>query len=129
MAPSSIAHQSNEDHTHSSMMAWRVHEFGPPDVMRFERILRPHPSPGEVPRQSQSRWGRSMGWLDQGRKERFAATTAPHSGLGTVRGRRRRAVGGPACGRSGLWWPIENVGGVWVFGNRKRNRSCPIGIN
>jgi NADPH:quinone reductase-like Zn-dependent oxidoreductase len=48
MAPSSIAHQSNEDHTHSSMMAWRVHEFGPPDVMRFERILKPHPSPGEV---------------------------------------------------------------------------------
>jgi NADPH:quinone reductase-like Zn-dependent oxidoreductase len=48
MAPSSIAHQSNEDHTLSSMMAWRVHEFGPPDVMRFERILRPHPSPGEV---------------------------------------------------------------------------------
>src|SRR5689334_2971404 len=48
MAPSSIAHQSNGDHTHSSMMAWRVHEFGPPDVMRFERILKPHPSPGEV---------------------------------------------------------------------------------
>ena len=48
MAPSSIAHQGNEDHTHSSMMAWRVHEFGPPDVMRFERTLRPHPSPGEV---------------------------------------------------------------------------------
>ena len=48
MAPSSIAHHGNEDHIHSSMMAWRVHEFGPPDVMRFERILRPHPSPGEV---------------------------------------------------------------------------------
>jgi len=48
MAPSSIAHQGNEDHTLASMMAWRVHEFGPPDVMRFERILRPHPSPGEV---------------------------------------------------------------------------------
>jgi NADPH:quinone reductase-like Zn-dependent oxidoreductase len=48
MAPSSIAHQGNEDHTHSSMMAWRVHEFGPPDVMRFERIPRPDPSPGEV---------------------------------------------------------------------------------
>jgi NADPH:quinone reductase-like Zn-dependent oxidoreductase len=48
MAPSSIAHQGNEDHAHSSMTAWRVHEFGPPDVMRFERILRPHPSPGEV---------------------------------------------------------------------------------
>jgi hypothetical protein len=40
MAPSSIAHQGNEDHTHSSMMAWRVHEFGPPDVMRFERTQR-----------------------------------------------------------------------------------------
>src|ERR1043166_2447535 len=48
MAPSGIAHQGNEDHTLASMMAWRVHEFGPPDVMRFERILRPHPSPGEV---------------------------------------------------------------------------------
>src|SRR5256714_14288124 len=48
MAPSSIAPQGNEDHTHSSMMAWRVNEFGPPDVMRFERILRPHPNPGEV---------------------------------------------------------------------------------
>src|SRR4029450_10773402 len=48
MKVSSIAHQGNEDHARSSMMAWRVHEFGPPDVMRFERILRPHPSPGEA---------------------------------------------------------------------------------
>jgi NADPH:quinone reductase-like Zn-dependent oxidoreductase len=48
MASSSIAHQGNEGHTHSSMMAWRVHEFGQPDVMKFDRILRPHPSPGEV---------------------------------------------------------------------------------
>jgi NADPH:quinone reductase-like Zn-dependent oxidoreductase len=32
----------------SSMMAWRVHEYGPPDVMKFERIPRPDPSPGEV---------------------------------------------------------------------------------
>ena len=30
------------------MMAWRVHEFGPPDVMRFERVPRPNPGPGEV---------------------------------------------------------------------------------
>jgi NADPH:quinone reductase-like Zn-dependent oxidoreductase len=30
------------------MMAWCVHEFGPPDVMRFERVLRPAPGPGEV---------------------------------------------------------------------------------
>jgi len=30
------------------MMAWRVHEFGPPEVMKFERISRPEPGPGEV---------------------------------------------------------------------------------
>jgi NADPH:quinone reductase-like Zn-dependent oxidoreductase len=29
-------------------MAWRVHEFGPPDVMRFERVQLPSPGPGEV---------------------------------------------------------------------------------
>src|SRR3954447_15543066 len=31
-----------------SMMAWRVHEFGPPNVMRFERVPRPNPGPSEV---------------------------------------------------------------------------------
>ena len=30
------------------MRAWRVHEFGPPDVMKFEEIDRPNPGPGEV---------------------------------------------------------------------------------
>jgi NADPH:quinone reductase-like Zn-dependent oxidoreductase len=30
------------------MMAWRVHEFGSPEVMKFERVPRPEPSPGEV---------------------------------------------------------------------------------
>jgi NADPH:quinone reductase-like Zn-dependent oxidoreductase len=48
MAPSSIVPQANEDQTHSTMMAWRVHEFGPPDIMRFERVPRPNPGPGEV---------------------------------------------------------------------------------
>jgi NADPH:quinone reductase-like Zn-dependent oxidoreductase len=32
----------------SSMMAWRVHEYGPPDVLRFEQIPRPDPGPGDV---------------------------------------------------------------------------------
>lgn len=32
----------------SSMMAWRVHDYGPPDVMKFERTPRPDPGPGEV---------------------------------------------------------------------------------
>ena len=31
-----------------SMMARRVHEYGPPEVMRFERIPRPDPGPGVV---------------------------------------------------------------------------------
>jgi hypothetical protein len=35
----SIVDQTKEDQTHSSMMAWRVHEFGPPDVMRFESYV------------------------------------------------------------------------------------------
>jgi NADPH:quinone reductase-like Zn-dependent oxidoreductase len=32
----------------SSMKAWRVHEFGPPEAMIFETIPRPVPGPGEV---------------------------------------------------------------------------------
>jgi NADPH:quinone reductase-like Zn-dependent oxidoreductase len=48
MASNSIGHPANEDQTPSSMMAWRVHEFGPPNVMRFERVLRPSPGPSEV---------------------------------------------------------------------------------
>jgi NADPH:quinone reductase-like Zn-dependent oxidoreductase len=30
------------------MMAWRVHEFGSPETMKFERVPRPEPGPGEV---------------------------------------------------------------------------------
>jgi NADPH:quinone reductase-like Zn-dependent oxidoreductase len=48
MAPSSIVHQANEDQPQLSMLAWRVHEFGSPDVMRFEQVLRPNPGRGEV---------------------------------------------------------------------------------
>jgi NADPH:quinone reductase-like Zn-dependent oxidoreductase len=44
----SSSNQSSQGQTPSSMMAWRVHEFGPPDVMKFERIPRPDPGPGEV---------------------------------------------------------------------------------
>ena len=31
-----------------SMLAWQVHEFGPPAVMKLERVLRPDPGPHEV---------------------------------------------------------------------------------
>jgi NADPH:quinone reductase-like Zn-dependent oxidoreductase len=30
------------------MMAWRVHEFGSPEIMKFEQVDRPTPGPGEV---------------------------------------------------------------------------------
>ncbi len=48
MTASSTVPQANEERTHSTMMAWRVHEFGSPDVMKFERVPRPEPGPGEV---------------------------------------------------------------------------------
>jgi NADPH:quinone reductase-like Zn-dependent oxidoreductase len=48
MPPSSIVHPADEDQTHSAMMAWRVQEFGPPNVMRFEQVPRPNPGPSEV---------------------------------------------------------------------------------
>lgn len=48
MNPSSIVPEANDNQSPSSMMAWRVHEFGPPDVMRFEQVPRPSPGAGEV---------------------------------------------------------------------------------
>jgi NADPH:quinone reductase-like Zn-dependent oxidoreductase len=50
------------------MMAWRVHEFGPPDVMRFEPIPRPEPSAGEVLVKVQAAGvGPWDGWIRAGR--------------------------------------------------------------
>jgi NADPH:quinone reductase-like Zn-dependent oxidoreductase len=48
MIPSSIVPQANDERSHSTMMAWLVHEFGPPEVMKFERVPWPEPGPGEV---------------------------------------------------------------------------------
>ena len=48
MTASSIVPQANEEQTDSTMMAWRVHQFGSPEVMKFERVPRPEPDPGEV---------------------------------------------------------------------------------
>jgi len=48
MTPSSTVAPADHDGTHPTMMAWRVHEFGPPEVMKFERIPRPEPGLGEV---------------------------------------------------------------------------------
>jgi NADPH:quinone reductase-like Zn-dependent oxidoreductase len=48
MSTNSINHDAVQDPTRSSMMAWRVHEFGPPEIMQFERVPVPDPGPGEV---------------------------------------------------------------------------------
>src|SRR3954468_3353496 len=50
------------------MMAWRVHEFGPPDVMRFERVPRPDPGAGEVLVKVEAvRVGPWDGWIRAGK--------------------------------------------------------------
>jgi NADPH:quinone reductase-like Zn-dependent oxidoreductase len=48
MSSDSIVHEADDHQTDPSMMAWRVHEFGPPNVMKFERVPRPNPGPSEV---------------------------------------------------------------------------------
>jgi NADPH:quinone reductase-like Zn-dependent oxidoreductase len=47
MTTDSVTHEL-PDQVDTSMMAWRVHEFGPPETMQFERVPRPDPGPGEV---------------------------------------------------------------------------------
>jgi NADPH:quinone reductase-like Zn-dependent oxidoreductase len=48
MTTDSIVNEADRDPIHASMMAWRVHEFGPPQTMTFESIPRPSPGLGEV---------------------------------------------------------------------------------
>ena len=48
MSTNSISYEASQDAAPSSMMAWRVHEFGPPETMQFERVPVPDPGPGEV---------------------------------------------------------------------------------
>jgi NADPH:quinone reductase-like Zn-dependent oxidoreductase len=48
MTTNSISHDKGRDQVDTSMMAWCVHEFGPPKIMRFERIPVPSSGPGEV---------------------------------------------------------------------------------
>jgi NADPH:quinone reductase-like Zn-dependent oxidoreductase len=48
MTPNRIDSEVTEDQPQPSMLAWRVHEFGPPEVMRLEHVPRPKLSSGEV---------------------------------------------------------------------------------
>src|SRR3954467_9487236 len=47
MTASGIA-QGGQARTQSTMMCWRIYEFGPPEIMKFEPVSRPEPGPGEV---------------------------------------------------------------------------------
>jgi NADPH:quinone reductase-like Zn-dependent oxidoreductase len=48
MTTGNVSHEGARHQVGTSMMAWRVHEFGPPETMRFERVPVPAPGPGEV---------------------------------------------------------------------------------
>lgn len=48
MSTNNNVHDARPDQSQASMMAWRVHEFGPPETMQFERVPMPDPGPGEV---------------------------------------------------------------------------------
>ena len=43
-----LAGKTSPGPARSDMLAWRVHQFGPPEAMILERIPRPDPGPGEV---------------------------------------------------------------------------------
>ena len=45
---SSRVENASEGPARGSMLAWRVHEFGPPEAMILEKIPRPNPGRGEV---------------------------------------------------------------------------------
>jgi NADPH:quinone reductase-like Zn-dependent oxidoreductase len=44
----SISHEEAQGQVGRLMKAWRVHEFGPPETMQFERVPVPSPGLGEV---------------------------------------------------------------------------------
>src|SRR5918994_4115329 len=48
MTTNILSHEEARSKVGTSMKAWRVLEFGPPETMQFERIPVPSPSPGEV---------------------------------------------------------------------------------
>jgi NADPH:quinone reductase-like Zn-dependent oxidoreductase len=48
MSTNNNVHDARPDQSQASMMAWRVHDFGSPETMQFERVPVPSPGPGEV---------------------------------------------------------------------------------
>src|SRR3569833_4332833 len=48
MASSDSLAARNDTQSHSVMLAWRVHQFGPPEVMSYEQVPKPTPGTDEV---------------------------------------------------------------------------------
>ena len=68
----------------SSMMAWRVHEYGPPDVMKFEQIpTAPIPGPGEVLLKVKAAGVGPWDGYNTGGARCPAGTASPDAGLGS----------------------------------------------
>ena len=83
MTASGTFHQANVEQSDSSMMAWRVHEFGPPNIMRFERVPRPNPGRGEVLLKVEAAGvGPWDGWIRAGKSA--VQQPLPHSGIRSV---------------------------------------------
>src|SRR5438874_11975658 len=104
MDVSGVDHQRIGYHTHSAMMAWHVHEFETPDVMRFERILRPHPSPGEVSSKSKP-LGSVHGMAGSGTERALCRNHCP-----SLWARICPAKSSP-CSRGTCVWEIRFMGG------------------
>lgn len=68
MTTNSSSHKEARGQVGTSMMAWRVHEFGPPETMQFERVPVPSPGPGEVlVKVNAAGVGPWDGWIRSGR--------------------------------------------------------------
>ena len=90
-ATSVVLSRANEDQTRSTMRAWRVHGFGPPEAMTFERVPRARSRPRRSSCESPRGRNWSLGWVGQGWEKRSSA--AASLTLGSDLSGEVRAVG------------------------------------
>ena len=103
MTAESTASQAIEEQTHSTMMAWRVHEFGPPEVMRFERLPRPEPDHGEaLVKVKAAGVGPWDGWIRAERAPCRSRSRSLWARTFPVKSSVLAAASRSTCGRSGL---------------------------
>jgi NADPH:quinone reductase-like Zn-dependent oxidoreductase len=77
MGTTSTVHDASQDQSQPAMMAWRAHDFGPPETMRFERVPVPDSVPGEI----------LVGWIRAGlfdQANKAGQTVVIHGAAGNV---------------------------------------------